>query len=158
MDARPPIEPFVAAALADTPIDVHGRALHAWDEGDGPVRAEARLQRILAGHQRASARPLAALRANGTALPVEGDLIVVRDGLDRPHAVVEVIEQRVVPFHLVDEHFAADCGEGDLSLRHWREVHQGEFERQARRSGAEDPTLPVVTIRFRLVHPRLLGA
>jgi uncharacterized protein YhfF len=158
VEARPPIEPFVAAALADTPLDVAGRTLHAWDEGDGAALAQARLERILAGDQRASARLLAALLAEGKDLPVEGDLLVVRDGRDRPRAVVEVIEQRVVPFDLVDEHFAADCGEGDLSLRHWREAHLAAFERQAARIGAVDPTLPLLTIRFRLVHPRLLGA
>jgi uncharacterized protein YhfF len=156
--SRPPIEPFVAAALADTPLDVAGRALHAWDEGDGPAHAESRLERILAGDQRASARPLAALQAEGKGVPVEGDLLVVRDGRGRPRAVVEVIEQRVVPFDLVDEHFAADYGEGDLSLRHWRDTHSAAFEHQASRIGAIDPALPLVTIRFRLVYPRLLGA
>lgn len=158
MDARPPIEPFVAAALADTPLDVAGRAVHTWDEGEGPARAESRLERILAGDQRASARPLAALRADGNDVPVRGDLLVVRDGRDRPRAVVEVIEQNVVPFDVVDEHFAADCGEGDLSLRHWRDTHHATFERQARRVADADPRLPVVTVRFRLVYPRLLGA
>ncbi len=158
MDARPPIEPFVTAALADTPIDVAGRAVHTWAEGDGPVHAEARLERILAGDQRASARPLAALRADGSDVPTRGDLLVVRDGRDRPRAVVEVIEQSVVPFDLVDEHFAADCGEGDLSLRYWRDTHREAFARQASRVADTDPSLPVVTIRFRLVYPRLLGA
>jgi len=158
VDARPLIEPFVAAALADTPIDVAGRTLHTWDEGDAPAHATSRLGRILAGDQRASALPLAVLRADGNDVPAEGDLLVVGDGHDRPRAVVEVIEQRVVPFDLVDELFAADCGEGDLSLRQWRETHHAAFERQARRAGAVDPRLPVVTIRFRLVYPRLLGA
>lgn len=158
VEARPPIEPLLVAALADTPIDVDGRSLHAWDEGDAPANAESRLERILAGHQRAAARPLAVLRADGTELPLEGDLLVVRDGRGRPRAVVEVIEQRVVPFDLIDEHFAADCGEGDLSLRHWRHAHQAAFVLQASRTGVVDPALPVVTIRFRLVYPRLLGA
>ncbi|TVR96887.1 MAG: ASCH domain-containing protein [Trueperaceae bacterium] len=158
MDTRPPIEPFVAAALADTPIDVAGKTLHTWDEGGGPAHAESRLRRILDGDQRASALPLAVVRSDGGDVPVEGDLLVVRDGRDRPRAVVEVIEQRVVPFDLVDEHFAADCGEGDLSLRQWRETHRATFEGQAHRVDAADPRLPVVTIRFRLVYPCLLGA
>ena len=158
MYARPPLEPFVTTALADASIDVGGRALHTWDEGDGSAHAEARLERILAGDQRASARPLAVLHAAGNDVPAEGDLLVVRDGRDRPRAIVEVIEQRVVPFDLVDEHFAADCGEGDMSLRQWRATHHAVFVNQARRVGSVDAALPVVTIRFRLVYPRLLGA
>jgi uncharacterized protein YhfF len=158
VETRPPIEPFVVAALSDSTIDVTGRALHAWDEGDGSANAQARLERILAGHQRASARPLAAARAAGQPLPLEGDLLVVRDGRQRPRAVVEVIEQRIVPFELIDELFAADCGEGDLSLRYWRETHRAGYEHQASLSGAVDADLPLVTIRFRLVYPRVFGA
>lgn len=158
MEASHSIEPFVAAALATTPLDVAGRSLHAWDEGGDAETRQARLERILAGHQRASARPLAVFEAAGAEPPSPGDLLVVSDGRGDPKAVIEVIEQRVLPFDRVDEHFAADYGEGDLSLRSWRDAHRSAFEQQASECGAADPALPLVTIRFRLVYPRLLGA
>lgn len=158
MEASHPIEPFVTAALAATPIDVAGRSLHAWDEGGDADVVQARLERILAGHQRASARPLAAFRVKGDEPPSPGDLLIVSDARACPVAVIEVIEQRVLPFDRIDEHFAADYGEGDLSLPAWREAHRGALERQAAVLGDDDPELPLVTIRFRLVYPRLLDA
>ena len=158
MEASHSIEPFVAAALATTPLDVAGRSLHAWEEGGDAETVQARLERILAGHQRASARPLAAFGEADVERPSPGDLLVVSDGRGRPTAVIEVIEARVLPFDRVDEHFAADYGEGDLSLRSWREAHRAALERQARELGDDDPALPLMAIRFRLVYPRLLGA
>lgn len=158
MEASHSLEPFVTAALATTPLDAAGRSLHAWDEGGDAATVQARLERILAGHQRASALPLAALRQGGDGPPSPGDLLVLPDARGQPTAVIEVIEARVLPFDRVDEHFAADHGEGDLSLRSWRETHRDAFERQAIEHGDTDPDLPLVAIRFRLVYPRLLGA
>lgn len=158
MEASQSIEPFAAAVLATTPLDVAGRSLRVWEEGGDAETVQARLERILAGHQQASARPLAAFGAAGDERPSPGDLLVVSDGRRRPRAVIEVIEARVLPFDRVDEHFAADYGEGDLSLRSWCEAHRAAFEREARELGDVDPELPLVAIRFRLVHPRLLGA
>jgi uncharacterized protein YhfF len=64
---------------------------------------------------------------------------------DEPVAIVEVIEERVIPAGEIDVQFARDEGEGFESVEHWREAHERFFERPL-----PDDTLIVAT-RFRLV-------
>lgn len=58
----------------------------------------------------------------------------------------------VAPFEEVEATFAADEGEGDLSLAHCRGVHLALFARECERLGRR-PSLrmPVVYMRFRAV-------
>ncbi len=159
MDAAESVEPFVASFLASAPVDVSGRDVGDWDLGDEPEVVGARLERVKAGYQRASAGLLWLLEARGEDPPRCGDLCVLRNAEGQAQAVVEVLESQVVPFGQVDEHFAVDMGEGDLSLAQWRRSHGQVFERQCRSLGYHpSDTMPVVCLRFRLVYPRLLGA
>ena len=159
MDAAESMKPFVASFLASAPVDVRGRDVGCWELGDEPEVVDARLERVKAGYQRASAGLLWLLDAHGEDPPRCGDLRVLRDAQGQAQAVVEVLESQVVPFGQVDEHFAVDVGEGDLSLTYWRRSHGQVFERQCRSLGYHpSDTMPVVCLRFRLVYPRLLGA
>ena len=159
MDATGSVKPFVSTLLASAPLDVQGRDVGYWELDDDAEVAEARLQRVLAGHQRATTTLAWILEAEGERPPGRGDLRVLRDAAGRPQAVIEVLESQVVPFEHVDEHVAADVGEGDLSLRYWRSAYGAAFERQCRRRGwRASEAMPIVCLRFRLVYPRLMGA
>ena len=158
MEAAESVEPIVASLLASAPVDVRGRDVGCWELSDEPEVLWTRLERVKSGYQRASAALLWMLEARGEAPPRCGDLRLLRDADGQAQAVVEVLESQVVPFGQVDEHFAVDVGEGDLSLAYWRRAHGRAFERQCRSVGHRpSDTMPVVCLRFRLVYPRLLG-
>lgn len=159
MDATEPVKAFVTTLLASAPLDVAGRDVAHWHLDDDPAIADARLEHVLAGHQRATTTLLWAHESRGEALPGVGDLRLIRDAGGRARAVMEVLECHVVPFEDVDEHVAADVGDGDLSLDAWRRTYGATFERQCREFGwCASEAMPIVCLRFRLVYPRLLGA
>ena len=57
----------------------------------------------------------------------------------------------IAPYEEVGEAFAAAEGEGDGSLRYWREVHWLYFSRECARLGKQPSlTMPVVCERFTL--------
>jgi len=74
-----------------------------------------------------------------------GEQLALLDFDDRPVAVVEVTEVRVVPAGEIDVQFARDEGEGFESVEDWRVAHEKFFERPL-----PDDT-PILAVRFRLV-------
>ena len=93
--------------------------------------------------------------AAGKPLPEIGALSVVTDWRGAPLRVIETTHVEIVPFDRVDEGFAATEGEGDGSLRYWRDAHWRFFSRECARIGRRpDPQMPVVCERFEVVYPR----
>ena len=79
-------------------------------------------------------------------LPQAGDRFLLLDFDDRPVAVVETTEVRVLRADEVDLQFARDEGEGFETVADWREAHERFWaEREI-----TDDTL-VVAERFRLI-------
>jgi uncharacterized protein YhfF len=88
-------------------------------------------------------------------LPQPGMRWVVVDSSDRPVAVIETSEVRVVRAGDVDEQFAFDEGEGFESVADWRAAHErfwgsDDYRREVGVTEVEDDTM-VVCERFRLV-------
>ena len=79
-------------------------------------------------------------------LPRAGERFALLDFDDRPVAVVETTEVRVVRAGDVDLEFARDEGEGFESLEDWREAHERFWSEHE----IDDDTL-IVAERFRLV-------
>ena len=77
-----------------------------------------------------------------------GEQLALLDFDDRPVAVVEVTEVRVVPAGEIDVQFARDEGEGFESVEDWRVAHEKFFERPL------PADTPIVAMRFRLVERR----
>ena len=79
-------------------------------------------------------------------LPEPGQRFLLLDFDDRPIAVVETTEVRVLRAYQVDLQFARDEGEGFESVTDWREAHERFWsDREIR-----DDTL-IVAERFRLI-------
>ena len=91
--------------------------------GDGPELADRLGALVLAGVKTATCSALWEWQASGDPLPGAGLLTVVLDGQDRPLAVTETTEVRILAFHQVDEQFAREEGEGDRTLAWWRQAH-----------------------------------
>jgi uncharacterized protein YhfF len=79
-------------------------------------------------------------------LPKAGERFALLDFDDRPVAIVETTEVRVVRAGDVDLHFARDEGEGFESVEDWRRAHERFWSEHE----ITDDTL-IVAERFRLV-------
>jgi uncharacterized protein YhfF len=79
-------------------------------------------------------------------LPEVGHRFALLDFDDRPVAVVETTEVRIVPAGEIDLDFARDEGEGFETVADWRAAHERFWAEQE----IDDDTL-IVAERFRLV-------
>jgi uncharacterized protein YhfF len=84
-------------------------------------------------------RPHASLRRDfdGEALPQLGEHVVVLDGDGRPQAIVRITHVELRRFNEIDDAFAFQAGEGDMSLRWWLTAHRQDFAERAEREGFE---------------------
>ena len=99
--------------------------LETFSFGDGPDLANRLLELVLAGTKRATCWA----ESQGLLSAEVGKLMVVLDGQGAPKAVLKTIELTKRRFDEVDEAFAYDEGEGDLSLIFWRTAHTQYFRR-----------------------------
>lgn len=111
--------------------------------GDSPAMADKLLALVLQG--RKTATSCAAVR--GPLARESGTRLIVTDGRGRPRAIIEATELTRRRFDEVDESFARDEGEGDLSLDYWRRVHRAFFTRE----GTFSESMELYCTRFRLV-------
>ncbi len=134
--------------------DLSSRFYDAFHFANSEALADGLLALVLAGTKRATSDLLWLLEANGKPLMKPGDLSVATTWRGEPRCILETISVVVLPFEEVSADFARDEGEGDLSLRHWRDVHWAYFERECGRLGrVPSPQMPIVCERFRVVHP-----
>jgi uncharacterized protein YhfF len=120
---------------------------------DTPAVSDKLAALVLAGRKKATASLPIQSEAEGTRLPEAGDLSIITLGDGTPVAIIETTDVRLVPFGAVDAAFAAEEGEGDLSLAWWRAAHTNFFGRVvARLGGTLDDTSVVVCERFRLLY------
>jgi uncharacterized protein YhfF/catechol 2,3-dioxygenase-like lactoylglutathione lyase family enzyme len=97
---------------------------------------------VVAGRKRATVA--------AATIPAEsavGQRHVVTDGACRPVAIIETTEYAMRRFDEIDAAFAADEGEGDLSLAFWQAAHRDFFTR----NGGFAPDMTLWAERFRLV-------
>lgn len=124
----------------------------AWSFGATPEQADELLQLVLDGTKTATSSALWDYETTGEQLPERGALGIVVDGGGRPRALVVTTEVQVVRFDEVDAEHARLEGEGDLSLRQWREVHERFFTEHAEHDRGFSPDLPVVLERFEVIY------
>ena len=93
-------------------------------------------------------------KVHGTFGAAPGTRFVLIDAVAKDRAVVEVVDLTERRFDTMDEASARLEGEGDLSLAHWRAVHEGYFGRQG--VFAED--MPIWFCRFQLIETLTEGA
>jgi len=131
----------------DTPYQV-------WYFGDSRRLADELAPLTAAGHKTAPASLYWEYEAGQEVRPEVGGFSVIIDFDGRPQCILQTTEIRIMPFEQVDPQFAADEGEGDLSLDFWREAHWRFFSRTCERIGRPpSQQMPVVCERFRKVYP-----
>jgi uncharacterized protein YhfF len=149
------IEHYWYAFLASLPPNSRyfGKAYIAEGFGDTPKLADELGQLVASGIKKATCSALWEWEAKGEPIPQPGLLSIVLDGLEHPLCIIETIEVSVSRFNTVDEEFAHDEGEGDLSLEYWREAHAKYFSRVLPKIGRQFiEDMPLVCERFRIIY------
>ena len=127
-------------------------SVDVWCFGGDDAMSRQLADLVITGTKTATCAMLAEFTAEGLAPPRPGDLSIVTDPDGAPRCLIEHTETTICPFREVDAAFAAEEGEGDRSLAHWRACHAAYFTAQARILGCtfDEQTL-LVNQRFRLL-------
>ncbi len=121
--------------------------------GDSLELAEELGQLVVSGVKTATSSSLWMWEKEGTLLPQPGLLSIILNGNDQPICIIETTEVYVCRFNKVDDEFARDEGEGDLSLAYWRKAHKKFFTRQlAKIEKKFTEEMPLVCERFRVIY------
>lgn len=134
------------------PSDPTRRFLEAFYFDDNEPSANELAALVLAGKKRATAALLWSNEHDNKPNPSPSDLSIVTNFAGQAVCVIETTAVEVLPFEAVGAEFAAIEGEGDGSLRYWREAHEALFGRECQRIGrAPHPRMSVVCERFEVV-------
>ena len=148
------IRPFWKKFEEAISSEASSRFYEAFHYDDNEMDANVLGDLTLQGTKRAGAGLLWFYEANNKPIPKVGDLSVVTTWQKDPLCVIETTQVDIVLYEEVDEVFVAAEGEGDGSLRYWREVHWLYFSRESERLGKEPSlSMPVICERFRLIFP-----
>ncbi|MEV1332952.1 ASCH domain-containing protein [Micromonospora costi] len=130
---------------------------HAEFAFPGPLRDKL-VAAILTGAKTTTTALALGYERAGEPLPQVGDRSVVVDSAQRPVAVIETTDVRVLRLADVDLRHALDEGEGDESVAGWRAGHEEFWHTPEVRAELGDPDFTVdddtlvVAERFRLLH------
>jgi len=141
------VEEFVARAQETTGERIE--EYNAFSFGDSSRMTDELATLVVSGRKRATTSLLTDYEVEGEPLPSVGAYSVVLDGRGVPVCLIRTVMVTVRAFRDVDESFAYDEGEGDLSLGYWQESHRRFFSRSLREFSEDSP---VVCERFELVH------
>jgi len=148
------VQPFWDRFQESLAYDASPMFYEAFHFDDNESTANALAALVLSGQKRATAGLLWTNELTNKPLPRVGSLSVVTDWQGAPLCIIESTHIEIVPFDSVSDSFAAREGEGDKTLRHWREAHWRFFSRECQRLGREpDLRMPVVCEQFKVVYP-----
>jgi uncharacterized protein YhfF len=108
---------------------------------------------VLRGEKTSTSTLLIDYERDEEPLPEVGQQYVVVDSEERPVAVIETTELRVLALGEVDLAFARDEGEGFETVAQWREAHERFWASYLPDVEVDDASL-VVAERFRLIERR----
>lgn len=150
------IEPFWLDYQRECGVQVEGFSASAL--GHTRRLADELAELVTAGIKRAHATLLRDFQKELEALPQPGDHLVVLDGAGRPRAIVRNSHVELRHFCDIDERFAFEAGEGDMSLAWWLTAHRQDYAERGERERFEaTEKLELVLEFFELVWPRRAG-
>lgn len=141
---------FWSAARASVP-GLPDAVPEAWAFGATVAHADELLALVLDGTKTGTASSVWDYEAADERMPEAGDLSVILDGRGEPRAVIRTVRAEVIPFDEVDEEHAHSEGEGDRTLRAWREIHERYWREHSENPRGFAPGMPVLCERFELV-------
>ncbi|MEW6733521.1 MAG: ASCH domain-containing protein [Acidobacteriota bacterium] len=125
-----------------------------WYFGNNREMADQLVQLVLSGKKRATASLGYCCEQQPEIAPLPNGISIVTDFDGNPICILQTTEIRTIPFNQVDEAFAADEGEGDLSIQYWRTEHWKYFSHECENLGKEpSEDMLVVCERFKVLYP-----
>ena len=147
------IEAFWLAYQRACNVKVEGFSASAFGHRRGLADELAAL--VASGVKRAHATPLRDFQKDLEPLPQPGDHLVVLDGEGEPRAIVRATHVEKRHFNEIDDTFAFEAGEGDLTLRWWLTAHRQDYAERAEAEGFEaHERMELVLEHFDLVWPQ----
>jgi uncharacterized protein YhfF len=142
---------FLLSLPNDSPYHTKTYIAEGW--GDSPALADELGALIVQGIKTATCSALWEWQAEGNPIPEEGYITVALDARGEPLCVVETVEISIRKYNEVDADFAREEGEGDLSLKYWREAHRNYFSRVLLKIGKDfSEDMPLVCEQFRVIY------
>ena len=125
----------------------------AWSFGNTPKMADDLGELVRQGKKTATATLVWLFEAGIEPYPEVGDYHIILDGQGRPICIIQTTGLSVHAFDEVDAEHAYLEGEGDRSLRYWREAHWAFFSEESSKLGRKpEPRTPVLCEKFKLVY------
>ncbi|WP_067730771.1 ASCH domain-containing protein [Oceanobacillus damuensis] len=123
----------------------------SWAFGDSKEMADELARLVLEGTKTATASNYTLYEFEKEPLPYVGLHNIILDGNGEAVAILETTSVGVVSFDEVTEEHAYVEGEGDRTLKYWREVHEPFFKKEFENINQDfDYKIPVVCERFKL--------
>lgn len=142
---------FLSTLPADSPYHTRPYIAEGW--GDSPEMADELGTLIAQGVKTGTCSAVWDWEAEGNPIPEVGLITVALDGHGEPLCIVETSEVTIRKYNEVDADFARAEGEGDLSLKYWREAHRNFFSRTLPKIGREfSEDMPLVCERFKVIY------
>ena len=131
------------------------KSLEGWHfGGKGSGLEDSLLNLVLKGVKTATSSWYETYEVDNEPLPKEGEQSYIMNSKDDPICIIELVKIEIKPFLEVQESFAFLEGEGDRSLRHWREAHTEFFTKSAKQIGLNWDPKPQHVVRetFKVLH------
>ena len=127
----------------------------AWAFGDSKEMADQLAELVLEGRKTATSSNYTIYEWENEALPNSGLHNIILDGGGEAVAIMETTSVKVVPYDEVTEEHAFMEGEGDRTLRYWREVHESFFRKELEEINKDfHYKIPVVCERLKLLYKK----
>ena len=154
-ESKASIEKYWNSFLATLPSDspYHGKTYVAEGFGDHPSLADELGALVVSGIKTGTCSALWEWEAEGNPIPDVGLITIVLNGTSDPICIIETTEVTQRRFNEVNEDFARSEGEGDRTLRYWREAHTTYFSRVLPKIGKQfSEDMPLVCERFQVIY------
>ena len=147
------IERFWLAYQRACAVKVEGFSASAF--GHTRFLADQSAELVASGVKRAHATLLRDFEKDLEPLPQPGEHLVVLDGAGEPRAIVRTTHVEKRHFNEIDDTFAFEAGEGDLTLRWWLTAHRQDYAERGELEGFEaHERMELVLEHFEVVWPQ----
>jgi len=129
-----------------------GKSYSVWSFGSGEYQANSLIGLVRQGCKTATSSAFEMYEVDEK-LPENGLISIIISGNGIPGCIIETTKVTIEGFDEIQERDARLEGEGDLSLKHWQEVHRYFFSQEYLEKGKTfHEQIPVVFEEFRLLY------
>ncbi|MFY9226655.1 MAG: ASCH domain-containing protein [Blastocatellia bacterium] len=128
-----------------------------WYFGNSEKMSKQLCELVLTGKKTATASLQWVYENKPEDLPIQNGYSIITDFQGKPKCIIQTINIDIVAFNKVSEEFASKEGEGDLSLKYWRDVHWAYFSKECQEIGRQPrQDMPIICEEFKLVYKSLV--